>query len=213
MKKKTELKSISDAEFKKLMLRIAELLDGAVKNFREAGEIVVRLVDNDRFTLRYLNQQWPYLSIAKLKLLERIGRNDFHPVLMTPGNAGEAMLVQMAYADQVAALDKGEQVVVVTMAADGTFGTALLPASALTSDQVNQVSRFVGNKRVYVSEAEQQAWLIDHRTNLNTRASRPGAAKYRVKDGLVWVGSKHFTPAELIAAANEAMNPPPAVEI
>lgn len=213
MKKKNELAAISDKEFNALMKQLAELLADAVRKFREAGEIVVRLVDSDRFSLRYIHQKCPALSIAKLKLLERIGRNDFHPVLMTPGNPGETMLVQMAYADQVAALDKGEQVVVVTMAEDGSFGTALLPATSLTTDQVNQVSRIVGGKRVYISEAEQQAWLVDHRTNLSTRASRPGAAKYRVKDGLVWVGSKHFTPAELIAAANEAMNPSPAVDI
>lgn len=215
MKNKTEPAPISTKEFNALMKQLAELLADAVKKFREAGEIIVRLVDSDRFSLRYIHQKCPALSIAKLKLLERIGRNDFHPVLMTPGNPGETMLVQMAYSDQVAALDKGEQVVVVTMAPDGTFGKVLLPASALTTDQVNQVSRIIGGKRVYVSMEEQEAWLIDHRTNLATRPSRKEKPKWIIKDNCAVVTAKNtpLTAQDLTAALAAVLNPPPALDI
>jgi hypothetical protein len=115
----------------------------------------------------------------------------------------------MAYADQVAAIDKGEPVIVATMEPDGTFGTTMLPATSLTIDQVNQVSRMVKGKRVYVSIEEQQAWLVDHRTNIATRPSgKKGKPKWVIVDGCAVIGGIRMTKADLAAALNDLHNPP-----
>jgi hypothetical protein len=66
---------------------------------------------------------------------------------------------------------------------------------------------------VWVYGDDQRAWVINRRTNLARRTPRPGASKLVAKDGLVWYGKIHFTPAEVIAAANEALNPKPPVDV
>ena len=137
----------------------------------ELCKFLAKLVDHNRFTLRYINRMCPKLSVPKLKLMERVGRGDFHPALLDAVTPGECMLAKMDYQEQVRGIDEDGTVPVVTMDKNGEFGMTLLPIRSLTFDQVNQISRVVGGKRVYISEDEQKAWLVDHRTNLATRPS------------------------------------------
>ena len=166
----------------------------------ELCKFLVRLVNRNRFTLRYINRMCPKLSVPKLKLMERVGRGDFHPALLDAVTPGECMLAKMDYQEQVRGIDEDGTVPVVTMDKNGEFGMTLLPIRSLTFDQVNQISRVVGGKRVYISEDEQKAWLVDHRTNLATRPSlKADQPKWVIVDGNVVILRKNtkLTPLDL----------------
>lgn len=181
----------------------------------ELAAAVAEYAASDRFALRTINRVNPAMGMALLNRLNLIGQGKYHPRLINPLTPAEVMLSKMPYEDQVEAIDNKGTTPVSTLHEDGKPGPVLLlPTLSLTADQTHQVSfKTAAGDQIWRAQDDQPAWLIDHRTNLNTRASRPGSAKYCVKNGLVWVGKKHFTPAELIAAANEAMNPPPAVDV
>jgi hypothetical protein len=166
----------------------------------ELCKFLAKLVDHNRFTLRYINRMCPKLSVPKLKLMERVGRGDFHPALLDAVTPGECMLAKMDYQEQVRGIEEDGTVPIVTMDKDGNFGMTLLPIRSLTYDQVNQISRVVGGKRVYISEDEQKAWLVDHRTNLATRPSlKADQPKWVIVDGNVVILRKNtkLTPLDL----------------
>lgn len=191
---KTKLPILND---KQLQAGIIEFIDrcAQIENDRVGlCQFLARLSDHSRFTLQYINRLCPKLSVPKLKLMERVGRGDFHPSLLDAVTPGECMLAKMDYQEQVRGIEEDGTVPVVIIDAKNDFGMTLLPIRALTSDQVNQISRVVGGKRVYISEDEQKAWLVDHRTNLATRpslkADQPALA---VVDGKLITLRKHAT--------------------
>lgn len=182
-------KKLPTLDDKQLQAGIDEFITKLAKIDQDRVELckfLARLVDHNRFTLHYVNRMCPKLSMHKLKLMERVGRDDFHPSLLDAVTPGECMLAKMDYQEQVRGIDEDGTVPVMTMDESGKFGMTLLPIRSLTTDQVNQISRVVGGKRVYISEDEQKAWLVDHRTNLATRPSlKPDQPKWKVVDGTV----------------------------
>lgn len=202
---------------KKLIRKAPQNFDAAIKDFVSQFaqlsadrvtlcQYLVRLIDQDKYTAHYINQECPKLSMAKLKLMERVGRGDFHEALLDAITPAECMLAKMDYQAQKDALEGDKHIPVMTVNDKGEYNTVLLPVLPLTQDQVDQVSAMVNGKRVYKSMKEQRSWLVDHRTNLATRPSRKtDKPKWIIQDGVAVILGKNprMTLTELLDAAHE----------
>ena len=198
--------------FKKLLADLVEALDTVTREFKRAGEIVVQLVDHDKYSPAYIRQACPALSKTKIDLLLRIGRGELLPPLLLPANDGERMLAEMPIAEQRRFMETSEDYPVEALDG-GKWHTVLINPLNFTKDQVNQCSRMVNGVRHWVLPEDQRAWLVDHRTNLATRAKRD-RPKWVVRDGCVVVTKNTIlTREELSAALNDVMNPPPAIDV
>lgn len=196
-------------KIRKIPKRISDSIADFIAQFAalEADRValcqyLVRLIDEDKYTKHYIHQECPKLSMAKLNLMERVGRGDFHPALLDAITPGEVMLSKMSYAEQCAAIDRGEKIPVATIDDDGKRDVVLLSPLTLTHDQKEQVSRVVGGQRVYIGMDEQYAWLVDHRTNLATRQSNKEDPKWVVVNQTIVTTKKNtvLTLADLAEA-------------
>jgi hypothetical protein len=213
MKKKKH--SMIPKEHAAMVAKMLQHFSNSQGEMLEAGKLAAQLEAADKHLAAMICKECPLMTRRSFDALVRLGRGECLAPLIGPGaSVGDTMLSEMHIVEQRRFVEEGEDFPVEVLNQDGTWSTTLVNPRNFTTDQRNQCTRKgPDGVRIWVYGDDQRAWAVDHRTNLSTRASRPGARKLLAKDGLVWYGKVHFTPAELIAAANEAMNPPPPVDV
>ena len=206
---KNKKHSMIPKELATLVAKMIAYYSESQTNLLEAAKVVVELVEKDKYIAVLICKECPDMTPRIFDALVRVGRGECLSPLIAPGaSVGDAMLSEMHIVEQRRFVEEGEDFPVEVLNEDGTWSTALINPRNFTQDQRNQCSRKVNGVRHWVYGEDQRAWVIDHRTNLATRASRPGAPKWIVKGGCVWFGKICMTPAEMISATNVALNNP-----
>jgi len=156
--------------------------------WRNAGEIIVELVEADSGIYEEIISKCPMLTPSVLATFERIGRGLLYAPLAMDGSPGGKKLQGLPLSQQVKY--ESEPIPLIVHTENGT-DVLMVKAKDMTRDQASQV---FGNGRIR-TEGEQKAILIEARSKLSpTKAvERP----WSVKGNKVLINGVEFTRREI----------------
>jgi hypothetical protein len=170
--------------------RFVDLYVKGSEAFVQAGELLVKLVDNDQHTYDYILRKFPTLNPTILNKLEQMGRKTLHPQLLFNNSAGYSKLQKLPYSLQERYID--EPIPLVVHTENGT-DVLLVKAREMTKEQANQA---FGTGRIR-TEGEQKAYLIQQESNAARNVTPAMQTPWKIKGAKVEINGVLFTRKEL----------------
>lgn len=187
--KTKQMNKIQNTE--KKIEQFAQSFQNGMAAWREAGEILVELVEDDPRVYDAISEKYPTLTSPMLQTLEKIGRGLLLPTLAMDTSLGGTKLKSLPLSVQRRYDCEAIPVIVET---EHGIDTLRINAKSLTREQVYQV--FDGQK--IRSEGEQRAWLVDKRSR-KTKEAKPLGDRWTIKNGRV-----SFAPGAILSIGDMA---------
>jgi hypothetical protein len=169
--------TLTQPERNEAILEFIALFKQGVEAWIKAGEILVRLVEDDSHAYDYILKQCPQINAGILGRFEQMGRKTLHPQLLLTSSPGFSKLQRLPFSLQERYIE--EPVPLVVHTDDGT-DILLVQAKNMTKEQASQC---FGQGRIR-TEGEQKAWLMQQRSN-NARPVKSSEPAWRIKGGRV----------------------------
>lgn len=200
----TETDQQREERIKAMLKQIGSLVGAALQQIRQAGLIVVRLLDEDGLSPEELAEK-SGVQKAILNRLEQVGRQKLHPSLYLGEKRYSAALAKMPYPVQKNLLEENGALEVLV----GDGDVLKVRVEALEPIQIKQV---FSSSRVR-TVAEQRAWLESQKTIASiktTDASKTGVSYEVIGGKLVVHVPQHFslkTLERIVSQMKAARNP------
>lgn len=180
----------------------AMMIDEFLQNFRKgveswvkAGEVLLKLVDDDPHVYDAILKKEPLLNARILSRMEDMGRRTLHPMLALGGSAGCRALAKLPMSQQERYLKESVPLVVHTP--KGDTDVLLVKVQDLTPEQVKQV---FDRDRIR-TQGEQKAQLMQdvmHKTSKTSKQPKIVEMPWKIVGGKVeFLQGVRLTAAEL----------------
>jgi len=170
--------TLTRQEANESILQFIALFKQGVEAWIKAGEILVKLVEDDPHAYDYIIQKCPQLNAGILGRFEQMGRKTLHPQLLLTASPGFAKLQKLPFSLQERYIEEPVPLVVHT---DEGTDILLVQAKNMTKEQANQVFA-PGRIR---TEGEQKALLMQQRSNAARPINKDSAPAWTIKSGRV----------------------------
>ena len=156
-----ELVQVNLTRYANDLERLQQCLHSGMAAWVEAGEIVVRILEDDKDGIHVLTQALPELSEDIFYTLERLGKRQLHPRLLVTDNPGMKRLQSLSYAQQCRLLEEPVDVLIKNK---DRIDTLKVRVENLTPAQCRQVFaphslRDLASQRAYLEAEERKVRL------------------------------------------------------
>lgn len=140
------------------ILKFAQLIQGGIDAWTEAGKILVILIEKDSFCFAKIRASFPEISTDMLRVFERIGRKQIYAPLLADNSPAARHLLEMPYELQKKYFK--EPIEVAVSWKNGVIKSAKKFLSELTKAEVKMV---FGDGDIHSLDA--QAWRLKDATS------------------------------------------------
>lgn len=150
-----DITKVKDQQLNEQIDQFANLVTAGIRQWEQAGELLVKLVGDDRDAFAKIIKRYPTISLETLQLFDKIGRKQIFAPLVADKSLGARALLEMPYEVQKRLYT--EPVKVAVGFKSGHVVTKEKPVRELSKKEVSLV--FGKDK---VRNIEQQAFIIKH---------------------------------------------------
>jgi len=198
MNEVVEVAETMDEARQKAITQFRQLLSQAVRNLAEAGNVCVHMMDNLGMSAQEVAEQSGGGKDVIIQL-ERIGRKQLNPILLTVNYPACSYMTRIAKSDQDRLLSGPLEVLIVGK--NDEVSILQIDAENLTFDQCRQV--FDRNKVRDIPA--QRAWIESQKAKAIRNATPGNPSPYSIdgKSVIIHYASTRLTPKQLVRMLNE----------